>query len=138
MDSSPAYAPDRDLIAMDLDRIASSLSPLIVRLLASLLEAAVTAIEAEPMEVGIGWAKVNLAPYVARMIQAQGSPRLPESVTPQLSAVLQTLLALSDEDLTRLCETGAAELGAWVGALPPVPPDVLAAAGRPLVTVLDR
>jgi hypothetical protein len=127
---------DRNLIASDLDQIASSLSPRIVSLLASFLEAAVAEIEANPMEVGVGPFKANVAPLVARMVQTQGSRRLPASVTLQLSAALRTLLDLTDEDLSRLCEVTAAELGAWAGALDPVPPETLAAAMRPIGSLI--
>ena len=138
MGSSPAYVPDRTLIATDLDRLASALSPRIVSLLASLLEAAVTEIEANPMEIGAGPLKMNVAPLVARMVKTQGSRRLPESVTPQLSGALRTLLELSDADLSTLCEVLAAELGAWVGALPPVAAATLAAALAPVGDALSR
>jgi hypothetical protein len=130
MDSAPVYAVNRELIASDLDRIASSLSPLIVFQMASFVETMAEAVMVADLPAGLraGWMRSLLA----RLIRDRGSRLLPASVAPQLSTALRGLLELSDADLTTLCEATATELGAWVGAVEPVSGERLAAALAPL------
>lgn len=136
MDSAPAYDVNRDLIASDLDRLASSLSPLIVSRLESLAAAAIRTLEESPaMKIGVLGVSINVAPLLAKMARAkvsQALPLPPDSATRPLSDALRTLLELSDAELSTLCEVMAAELGAWAGALPPVAPNVLAVALMPV------
>jgi hypothetical protein len=140
MASSVDYVPDRQLIAKDLDRLASALSPLIASRLESTAAAAIESLEtSEALTVKVFGLAVNVAPMVGRMVRAKLEPALPqlrESVTPQLSASLRGLLGLSDADLSTLCETVAAELGAWVGVREPVEPDLLGAAAAPLAVLV--
>jgi hypothetical protein len=124
---------NRDLIASDLDRIASTLSPRIVSLLGLLIEAAIESLEESPeLRVKVGPVSINAGPLVAKMARTQVSHRLPESVAPQLSAALRQMLELSDEDLVALCELAATELGAWAGVLEPLTDAELAGAADPL------
>jgi hypothetical protein len=123
MESATAYVVDRDLIAADLDRIASALSPRIVSLLESMLEAGVAQMEASPLEVGVGPLKMRVGPWIARWLRSEAPGSLPsqESVAAQLSSVLREALTLPDPVMSALCEAGATELGAWVGQADPVP-----------------
>ncbi len=141
MASSLVFTVNRELIETDLNRIASALSPLIVSRLESVAASAIAELEtSESLAVKVMGVKVNAGPLVARMVRTRLSqllPLSPASVTPLLSDALRRLLELSDPELSALCETVATEAGAWVGAMDPVPPAVMAAAARPLAGLVD-
>ena len=129
MESETACTVNRELIARDLDRIASHLSPRIVSQLAQIVDQAAEAMKTIDLPLIPKWTR----PILSKAIRDQASRRLPASVAPQLSDALQRLLVLSDEDLTTLCSVVATELGAWCGYADPLPEEVLSGAFAPVM-----
>ena len=128
MESETAYAVDRELIAADLDRIASALSPQIVSQLAQIVDQLAETVLTIDLPLGPRWTRA----LIAKAIRDRASRQLPASVAPQLSDALRRTLQLSDADLAMLCEVVAGQLGAWVGMGEPLPDSAFLAAFDPV------
>lgn len=105
---------NRELVAKDLERLASWLSPLIEDRLRFL------------STVGGLLASLQSAPLLGRRIPPELVARLQASPAQMTSGALARLLELPDPELAALLDALGHELGAWRGALAPLTDEELA------------